>query len=97
MKLAWAAPALRDLQDIYEYVAQDSVTAADALNSRIYEAAELICRFPYAGRIGRVENSRELSITRTPFVMVYEIQGERIIVLAILRGVRKWPEHFEQD
>jgi toxin ParE1/3/4 len=43
------------------------------------------------GRIGRVKGTRELVISRTPFIAVYRIAGQRIEILRFLHGAQKWP------
>jgi toxin ParE1/3/4 len=42
------------------------------------------------GRRGRVLETRELVIPRTPFIVPYAIH-----VLRIFRAARQWPEAFE--
>ncbi len=46
------------------------------------------------GRIGRVVGTRELIITRTPFILPYRIQGNQIEILAVVHAARRWPEAF---
>jgi toxin ParE1/3/4 len=48
-------------------------------------------RMPRIGRIGRVENTRELVVSRTPYIVAYRIDEGRI---SIIRGRREWPLRF---
>jgi len=41
---------------------------------------------PKMGRTGRKKDTRELVISRTPFIMVYRIKGQRIELLRLLHG-----------
>lgn len=94
MKLRWTDGALEDLQAAREYLEAENPRAAwDAIN-RIISAVERLERFPQMGRPGRVDRSRELVVTGTPFVVAYRLKGESIQVLAVLHGARKWPKSF---
>jgi toxin ParE1/3/4 len=47
--------------------------------------------FPNRGRLGRVEGTRELILAPLPFIAVYEVQQEQVILLRILHGAQRWP------
>ena len=46
---------------------------------------------PHLGRAGREKATRELVITRTPFIVVYRIKPGVIEILLILHGAQDWP------
>ncbi len=46
---------------------------------------------PYRGRYGRLDNTRELVIPRLPYVVIYRIPGDRIVILNIVHGAQRWP------
>jgi len=90
----WTPIATWHLREAYEYVAQDSVTAAESLLERIFSAVEMLQVYPQIGRVGRVKGTRELVIAATPFVVAYRSLRDQIEVLAVLHAARKWPEQF---
>lgn len=95
MRIEWTDRATRDLRAAFEYWAQErSLSAAGQMLDTIFSAVEMLERHPAAGRRGRVAGTRELVILRTPFLIAYRIQSERIQLLALLHGARKWPERF---
>jgi toxin ParE1/3/4 len=49
---------------------------------------------PYLGRPGRVANTRELVVTSTPFIVAYRVVSDRIEILAVFHGARRWPDSF---
>ena len=49
---------------------------------------------PYAGRIGRVEGTREIYVAGTSYLVAYRIVESTIHVLAILHGAQEWPDSF---
>jgi toxin ParE1/3/4 len=94
LNLHWTPIAIAHLHAAYDYVAEDSVAAAESLLDRIFTAAEAATRFPQIGRQGRVAGTRELVIAGTPFVVAYRPRRNQIDVLAVFHGARRWPEEF---
>ncbi|HTZ98610.1 MAG TPA: type II toxin-antitoxin system RelE/ParE family toxin [Terriglobales bacterium] len=94
LTLYWTPAAVSHLRSTYEYVAQDNARAAQALIERILSVAERLRDFPRMGPEGRVEDTRELVIAGTPFLVVYRLHRSRVDVLAVFHAARKWPEVF---
>lgn len=92
MKLAWTRIALADLDSAYEYVVDDNPAAAARIIERIRKALEAAGRHPEIGRPGRVQGTRELIIPGTPFIVAYRAKANRIEVLSVIHGARRWPE-----
>lgn len=90
--LIWTGPARTALRDIFNFIASDNPKAARHIINEIREAAKTLEMFPMAGRIGRVEGSRELVIPRTQYVLTYRITGDAVIILAIFHGAQQWPD-----
>jgi plasmid stabilization system protein ParE len=44
------------------------------------------------GRPGRIEGTRELVISRTPYIAAYRIAGDNVRVLRVLHGAQQWPD-----
>jgi toxin ParE1/3/4 len=95
MKIRWMPLAEQDLECAYDYVRQDNPPAASRIVNRIFQAVEMLARYPAAGHSGRVANTRELPIARTPFVVVYRPTPNEIQILAVIHGARRWPETFD--
>jgi toxin ParE1/3/4 len=92
VKIVWTRRAKRHLRAAYDYWEQESSPfAADTMLERIFSAVELLERHSEAGRRGRVSGTRELVIPATPFLIAYRVRRNRIEVLALLHGARKWP------
>lgn len=94
MKLRWTEGAVEDLRSAHEYLEAESPRAAAEVVDKIISAGERLERFPHMGRVGRVEGSRELVVTGTPFVVAYRVKGEVVQILAVLHGAREWPKKF---
>ena len=69
--IEWSPEAIEDLRAIRDYISQDNPSAAKALVLRIFDDVESLLQiFSEAGRPGRVAGTRELLISRSPFIAV---------------------------
>jgi toxin ParE1/3/4 len=92
MRVEWSSPAVSDLKAISEYIEHDrSLDTANRVALSIYEAAKSLGTMPYRGRIGRVENTREMVIPRLPYVVIYTVFDDRIMIVNIVHGAQKRP------
>ena len=79
----------------HEYIAADDEAAARRITNHIWDSVDILARHPFAGRKGRVPDTRELVISGTPFLVAYRIEKKEVRILAVLHAAREWPEEFE--
>ena len=91
MELRWTEEAAADLEHITDYLFQNAPERAAELVRGIYNAPAALLTFPYRGRAGRKEGTRELVLSSLPYIVVYQITGEVIHIVRILQGAQKWP------
>jgi toxin ParE1/3/4 len=91
----WSKAALRDLEKLAAYIAEESEQDALLVETRIHESAQLLSLIPACGRPGRAATTRELVVLRTPYILVYRLLPDRVRVLRIFHGARRWPSRFE--
>ena len=91
MELRWTEEAAADLEHITDYLFQNAPERAAELVRGIYSAPAALLTFPYRGRAGRKEGTRELVLSSLPYIVVYQITGEVIHIVRILHGAQKWP------
>jgi toxin ParE1/3/4 len=98
MKLIFDDRALGDLEGIYRWIAQDSPKAAKAVVERIFASTELLASFPYMGRAGREEGTREWVVPRLPYIVVYEVHEDRdeVVVIAVFHGAQDWETRLKE-
>lgn len=94
MNLIWLPRARDDVRKAFRYIANDSQTAAEGVVTRLRMQVKTLAEFPKSGRPGRVPGTREMVISRTPYVVAYRIVGDVVEILAVLHGARRWPESF---
>ena len=58
---------------------------------RILAAVDLLQTQPQMGRPGRVLGTRELVVPQTPYIIPYRVRRERLELMAVFHGRRKWP------
>ncbi|MCK4761506.1 MAG: type II toxin-antitoxin system RelE/ParE family toxin [Candidatus Aminicenantes bacterium] len=94
MRIRWLQRAVKDLEDIYEYTAAENPIAAGKQVEKIAAYVEFLQDHPGMGRPGRVYGTRELVITKTPYIAAYRVKKNSLEILRILHGSRKWPVRF---
>ncbi|MUG95218.1 type II toxin-antitoxin system mRNA interferase toxin, RelE/StbE family [Scytonema sp. UIC 10036] len=92
MQVRWLKKALLNLEQAYQYISVDNLDAAVKTIMKIQAAVNQLASFPIMGKVGRVAGTRELVIGSTPYFVVYRVKGERVEILRILHGSRKYPE-----
>jgi toxin ParE1/3/4 len=75
MQVVWTARALRNLSSLRAYIAQDRPVAAERQVERVLVAAVRLAQFPESGRPGRRVGTRELVMSRTPYLVPYRVLG----------------------
>ncbi len=95
MIIRWLPQAREDLFKAHRYIARHDASAAKRVVNRTTTLVETQLLFsPDSGRIGRVVNTRELVIPRTPLIVVYRVVDAEIQVLSIRHQARLWPKNF---
>ena len=94
MKLVWTQRALEDRRAIFDYIETEDPRAAVTVDDRIAAAMHRLIDFPNSGRPGRVEDTRELVIIRTPYIAPYRIEGNVVRILRVIHGGRIWPDEL---
>ena len=92
MTIRWTPTALRDLGSLYDYVADDNVTAAAGIVEHVLDAIDALQRHPSLGRRGRLAGTRELIVNL--YIVAYRLHESVIELLGMIHGARRWPDSF---
>lgn len=92
MDIRWLETATRTRFAQLEHIARDNPNAAERLDEEIERQTGMLVLHPEIGRAGRLEGTRELVISRTPFIAVYRVRKTRVEILRILHGAQQWPK-----
>ena len=89
MKIIWTQNADTDLENLVEYISEDSNIYAQAFALEILDAVQRLKDFPKSGRVVpeyQQENTREIIVGH--YRVVYETAGSTVRVLTIIHGAR---------
>ena len=81
--------ALKDLEDIWDYIASSGVDAADRIVEEVYRAILQLSAFPYQGHVRLDLTSRPVrfQVVRS-LLIVYAPEEHPLLVLAVIDGRR---------
>lgn len=83
MRLRWTLLALRDFEQAHDFIAVDDPEAAQRIAKRVFDATQTLLKFPRIGRVGQDEDTREWMIPKTPYMLVYMIREDEIVILRV--------------
>lgn len=92
-EVVFTAEAIRDIEEIHAYIAQDSVRYADRQVQKFYEEATVLSHHPKSGRMVReveVHSIREIRVGN--YRMMYRLLEPDIVeVMIIHHSKRRFP------
>jgi len=89
--------AEQDLDDLWEYIAQDSVEAADRVIAKMFKAFEALARNPGIGH--KREDLTDFPVLFWPvgnYLVIYRAAGSLVEIVAIVHGKRDIPAFLRQ-
>lgn len=90
-QLEWSRRAQADRQKIAEfYAAEASIFIADEAVKAIQSAGELAAKNPLNYREGHKPGTHEYVMRRFPFIIVYRIQADKVVVLRVLHQAMRY-------
>lgn len=87
-KLAIAREAIRDLDEIWDYIAADSIANADRFIERIYEKCREISELDGIGRKREDLHPGMLSVPFKKYVIFFMRSESSVHIIRILHGAR---------
>jgi len=93
MRIRWSLDAAADLESIVDYIRRDNPAVAQRVGQAIYDCLSVLGTFPYGGRTGRVESTRELPLSPLPFIVVYRVleHADVVEIVNVIHGAQRWP------
>jgi plasmid stabilization system protein ParE len=90
--VVWSLTAIDDFNKATEYLADRNPHAARRVAAAIDEVASKLGDLP-TGRPGRVEDTYEKPVPRTPYVIAYAMPDtETLVIVRVIHMARDWPE-----
>ena len=90
VKLIWTDQAIDDLQNIGDYIAENSEKYAKLTVRRLFERVEILKQFPNAGRIVPEQNEEQVrELIEGSYRIIYERFDDRINILTVYHSSRE--------
>ena len=94
MQIIWLKTALKNLDEIAEYITLENPQAARQAVDAIETQVNLLATQPALGRPGRVLGTRELVISNTHYLVPYRIKNNTVEILRVFHTSRKPPKDW---
>jgi toxin ParE1/3/4 len=86
-----------DLDEIWEYIAQDNIAAADRWIDKLFDAFDKLARSPGMGhKRGDLTAYPVLFWQVSAYLILYRVQKEFIEIVAVTQGARDIPSFLRQ-
>jgi len=79
---------------IHDYLDERNPVAARRVGLTIRDAAERLRYFPFAGRVGASEGTREWVVREYPYILVYEVHADEVMILGVFHAAQ---DRSEED
>ena len=91
MRIRWTRAAAEDLEHIKEYLTEHHTQFARSTVIELYETIRSLKTSPRRGRLGREEGTRELVVSRLPYIVAYRIKEQAVEILHIFHSAQNRP------
>ena len=86
LRIEWTPEAADNLDAIVTYVELFHPPAAERLAIRLIALADSLATYPNRGRV--VGDGRREMVIVPPYVMRYQVEAERVVILRVWHGAR---------
>jgi len=87
----WTPAAANDLQHVSDYLSESHPQYRHPTLRKVYASIQVLKDWPYPGRPGREEGTRELILSPLPYVAIYRVNDLSIEVLRIYHSGQDRP------
>jgi toxin ParE1/3/4 len=91
MRVFWLERAWQDRRSQLDYIAARNPAAARAMGDLLQAALHQIRDFPLSSPEGRIRGTRELRVSRCPWLIIYRLETDRLVILRLLHSSQEWP------
>jgi toxin ParE1/3/4 len=95
MIIEWSRPAVADIRSLHRFLDQSNPKAATRIAQTIVSTVNrLLSQNPMLGHPGRVHETRELVISKTPYIVPYRVRHGRLQILRVFHHSQPWPDQL---
>jgi toxin ParE1/3/4 len=92
MKLILSTPFRDELRHEFLFIKAMNPRAAQTVRDRIMQAVQQLKRFPQSGRSWRRPGKWELVIPGLPYLVIYMLEKDAVVVLSLFHTSREIPD-----
>ena len=89
MEVVWLPTALKNLQEIKNYIEAESPQSAKMVATQIKKTISFIQENPHIGKSSLVDGFREMQVSKLPFVIPYKVINNTIIIARVFHTKQK--------
>jgi toxin ParE1/3/4 len=97
VRVRYTENATAELARIFEYIARDNPSAADAVVRRVEEVAIRLAMFPGTGHACDTAGVLVAPLVRFPYAIYYKVEGDELLILHVHHGARRQPQFHEAE
>ena len=88
--IVWTEISTKDLQEIFAFIAEDSIRYATITTNKIYQRAQLVALNPYVGRIVPEFNEKSIrELIEGNYRIIYRMKNEQQVdILRVYHSAR---------
>lgn len=88
-EIIWSPLALARLQEIRAFIERDDPSAAARVTTRLVSVVQALIDYPLLGRPGVDPETRELIVGGTPYLILYQVKGKRILIRTVWHAAQE--------
>lgn len=92
MQIKWLKKSIHNVDEVYDFLVKDNPSIARDVIKEIYRSTQRLLDNPALGRPGRVLGTRELILSRYPYLVPYRVKNGNIEILRVFHTKRNLPK-----
>ena len=89
MEVVWLPTALKNLQEIKNYIEAESPQSAKIVADQTKKTVSFLQENPHIGKPSLVDGFREMQVSKLPFVIPYKVINNTIIIVRVFHTKQK--------
>ena len=94
MQLVFTPRFRNEMRKEYQYIRERNEQAAESVRERIMRSIDRLKMFPQSGRAWRLPTTMELIIPSLPYIVIYKLDGDNVVLLTLFHTARQFPPNL---
>jgi toxin ParE1/3/4 len=89
MRVRYTETALRELDNIFSYIAKNSITGASSVVGRVEQLIGQLTEFPHMAQETDFAGVRKFPLGRFPYFIYYVVERDEVVIIHIRHQARR--------